>query len=286
MLMRPNSLCVPLSCVRVDFASVRHPKRLFDVRLVAPEQGGTPMKRCVVVVIALTAFFVGCPGVEGPRGPEGRRGPEGTEGPRGQEGLRGPEGPQGQQGAEGLQGPAGGSCSVSQVTSSTAAIACADGTSATLTAPTPVVDVPSGVISMWSGRIDDVPQGWRLCDGANGTPDLRDRFVLGVNADEDPGETGGANSIALSVAQLPPHTHTGDTDDDGAHQHFVPFSFPGAGTPSGIGAVSAPEVTGCCFTTTNGSGAHSHHITTDATGAGAPVDIRPRYFRIAFIAKI
>ncbi len=40
--------------------------------------------------------------------------------------------------------------------------------------------VPSGVIVMWSGAIGSIPSGWALCDGANGTPDLRTRFVLGA----------------------------------------------------------------------------------------------------------
>ena len=40
--------------------------------------------------------------------------------------------------------------------------------------------VPRGVIVMWSGSIADIPQGWALCDGTNGTPDLRDRFVVGA----------------------------------------------------------------------------------------------------------
>lgn len=43
--------------------------------------------------------------------------------------------------------------------------------------------VPSGVILLWSGTIATIPQGWALCDGTNGTPDLRDRFVVGARQD-------------------------------------------------------------------------------------------------------
>lgn len=34
---------------------------------------------------------------------------------------------------------------------------------------------------MWSGAVDTIPQGWTLCDGENGTPDLRGKFVVGAN---------------------------------------------------------------------------------------------------------
>lgn len=40
--------------------------------------------------------------------------------------------------------------------------------------------IPSGAIIMWSGDTSNIPSGWRLCNGENGTPDLRDRFILGA----------------------------------------------------------------------------------------------------------
>jgi hypothetical protein len=43
--------------------------------------------------------------------------------------------------------------------------------------------LPRGLIALWSGRIAQVPSGWALCDGRNGTPDLRDRFVVGAGQD-------------------------------------------------------------------------------------------------------
>lgn len=44
---------------------------------------------------------------------------------------------------------------------------------------------PSGGIIMWSGSYEDIPDGWQLCDGTNGTPDLRGRFVLGAAVGPD-----------------------------------------------------------------------------------------------------
>ncbi len=44
--------------------------------------------------------------------------------------------------------------------------------------------VSAGVIVAWSGAISDIPSGWVLCDGQNGTPDLRDKFIVGAREDE------------------------------------------------------------------------------------------------------
>lgn len=44
--------------------------------------------------------------------------------------------------------------------------------------------VPSGVILMWSGPVATIPSGWNLCDGTSGTPDLRDKFIVGAKQDD------------------------------------------------------------------------------------------------------
>ena len=59
--------------------------------------------------------------------------------------------------------------------------------------------VPSGVILMWSGTTDNIPKGWFLCDGTNGTPNLRDRFIIGAGGKYSPGATGGAASVTPEV---------------------------------------------------------------------------------------
>lgn len=40
-------------------------------------------------------------------------------------------------------------------------------------------DIPTYLISMWSGPLETIPDGWHICDGTMGTPDLRDSFVIG-----------------------------------------------------------------------------------------------------------
>lgn len=69
--------------------------------------------------------------------------------------------------------------------------------------------VPSGTIAIWTDTISTIPQGWVLCDGTNGTPDLRVRFPKCVpNAVTNPGLIGGAETVVLSLAQIPSHSHS------------------------------------------------------------------------------
>lgn len=81
--------------------------------------------------------------------------------------------------------------------------------------------IPLGGIIMWSGGA--VPDGWALCDGSTGTPDLRGRFVLGsgTGASLTPrtiGQSGGEEETILTVAQMPQHAH-GITDPGHTHSY-------------------------------------------------------------------
>lgn len=71
------------------------------------------------------------------------------------------------------------------------------------------MSVPPGVIWPWYHTEEQtVPDGWALCDGENGTPDLRGRFLLGASDDHIMGETGGEEEVTLTVEQMPKHTHS------------------------------------------------------------------------------
>lgn len=150
--------------------------------------------------------------------------------------------------------------------------------------------VPSGIIAMWSGAVGAIPTGWRLCDGTNGTPDLRDRFIVGAGTTYAVGDTGGANSVTLTEGQIPGHTHTfsGSTNTTGSHTH-TEQNYPSNGTGDGVG----PGASCCGGTLTNSgvqtlaAGDHSHTFsgTTASTGGGASHENRPPYYALAYIMK-
>ena len=83
-----------------------------------------------------------------------------------------------------------------------------DGTSIQITSGGEILAaVPSGGIIEWSGASDAIPNGYYLCDGTNGTPDLRGVFVIGAGGDYDVGATGGEATHALIADEIPPHLH-------------------------------------------------------------------------------
>ena len=181
---------------------------------------------------------------------------------------------------------------------------------------------PSGGIIMWSGTIANIPTGFVICDGTNGTPNLTDRFIVGSKTDSgathDIGDTGGANSLTLSSGQLPSHSHgVGNlaAATGGSHSHTGNTSNVGNHTHTGGGAINSPSnaiygafntstfkgygVGDSSNTNTGGAGSHSHTITTNsggehshniagntgAQGSGSSIDNRPAYFALAFIMK-
>ncbi len=107
------------------------------------------------------------------------------------------------------------------------------------------VDVPNmgGIIAMYEGLAADIPAGWALCDGTNGTPDLRDRFAVGAGGAYAPGDVGGASTVTLTEAQLPSHAHGTSVTSAGAHSH--------TGTTAGAGNHAHSG-------STSGAGSHSH----------------------------
>ena len=80
---------------------------------------------------------------------------------------------------------------------------------------------PIGGIILWNGSTGNIPPNFRLCDGQNGTPDLRDRFIVGAGGGYTPGDTGGSNQVTLTEAQLATHSHGDGTysTDVNTHKH-------------------------------------------------------------------
>lgn len=72
------------------------------------------------------------------------------------------------------------------------------------------VEIPIGGIILWSGNETSIPINWQLCDGTNGTPDLRNQFVVGAGGTYDVGDTGGESQHTLTINEMPSHNHTAD----------------------------------------------------------------------------
>ena len=77
--------------------------------------------------------------------------------------------------------------------------------------------VPPGGAILWYGSVAEVPDGWRICDGTNGTPDMRDRVAVGAGGLYSLGQAGGGNTATSSTAGT--HAHTALTA--GAHAHSI-----------------------------------------------------------------
>jgi microcystin-dependent protein len=75
----------------------------------------------------------------------------------------------------------------------------------------------TGMIMMFTGS--SAPSGWAFCDGNNGTPDLRDKFIVGAGSTYGVGDTGGANSVTLTESQMPSHNHTFSGSNTHSHDY-------------------------------------------------------------------
>lgn len=48
---------------------------------------------------------------------------------------------------------------------------------------------PIGTIKLWYGDAEEIPRGWAVCNGDNGTPDMTDRIPVGAGGEYDMGDT-------------------------------------------------------------------------------------------------
>lgn len=141
--------------------------------------------------------------------------------------------------------------------------------------------IPTGVIVMWSGSVFDIPKGWQLCDDTpisgtdKRTPDLRGRFIVGYNKDDNDYESlslkGGNKRISLREENTPPHRHLSGICDNG-NEMFLEYGS--LEKKSGNSALKGEG--GTCY----------FQGYTSVDGNAAPFDVRPPYFVLAFIIKI
>ncbi len=124
--------------------------------------------------------------------------------------------------------------------------------------------VPTGTIMAYNGTT--APNGWVLCDGTNGTPNLKGRFILGTGSNTDLttrtlGQTGGAETVTLTVDQFPSHNH-----------HF---------SGSNIASTPWPDP----FTMKPIAKSANNEGTTNNTGGGQSHENMPPFYVLTYIMK-
>lgn len=167
-----------------------------------------------------------------------------------------------------------------------------------------------GMIVLWSGSQGAIPAGWVLCDGNNGSPDLRDRFVVGAGSSYAVGNAAGsvskttdtvgahahggsAGSTALSETQMPKHYHlmvgpNSITVPQGGSSSYGNY---GGGTPDDIAVNYATWSTGndaasgSASTGTSSGAGHTHTISADGSHSHNITDARPPYYALCYIMK-
>ena len=163
--------------------------------------------------------------------------------------------------------------------------------------------MPSGGIIMWSGSTGNIPTGWTLCDGTDGAPDLRDRFIAGAGGQYNSNDTGGEDTVTLTESEMPSHDHSGSTPTGGAHNHGLLNDYDGESsndifrtynslTSDGFETFEQPDPTPVYDVTNDAGdpfiegGSHSHSLNIDDAGGDASHENRPQFYALAFIYKL
>lgn len=128
--------------------------------------------------------------------------------------------------------------------------------------------VPNGAILMWSGEETNIPDGWALCDGTNGTPDLRGRFIIGSNSKYKVHSQGGSTTINLK------HTH----EYEGTTKRTPDYA-------PDIVRFREGDTTGYVFDMPSEEHTHEYSGTTKVSEV-AEENIIPPYYALCYIMKI
>lgn len=134
--------------------------------------------------------------------------------------------------------------------------------------------IPVGGIILWSGAQNAIPYGWQLCNGSAGTPDLRDKFVVGAGSTYAVGATGGAASAT-------PSAHAGAAvAAHAAHRHPTKN---GAGTQAGS-SFNSWDATVPNNETADNSSTLDHSVTQPA--AHSAIATLPPYYALCWIMRL
>ena len=146
-------------------------------------------------------------------------------------------------------------------------------------APASAPAIPAGCIVLWSGSTGSIPATWYLCDGTNGTPDLRNSFIVGAGSTYAVNATGGtADAIVVT------HTHTATTTaTDSGHTHNTYGAYGGGGNPGGSLNTNNPG--GKDMPTTTGNANITASTTVASAGVSGTNANLPPYYALAYIMK-
>jgi hypothetical protein len=146
----------------------------------------------------------------------------------------------------------------------------------------------SGMIMMWSGSANNIPIGWALCNGQQGTPDLRDRFIVAAGSNNyAPGNTGEPDSHTHSIN--PPSTNL-TINSGGGHTHALPSAWFQSRCRSDDKGHTVLDVAGQGGPySTQSDGSHSHTGSVDIaefTSSSSSGLNRPKWYALCFIMKL
>lgn len=173
--------------------------------------------------------------------------------------------------------------------------------------------VELGMIMIWSGAELDIPAGWALCNGLNGTPDLRDKFIVGAGGvNYAVGDTGGNTTHAhgttmdaaggftatitvadhiLTESEIPAHNHGNGVSDDNVGTLFT-YGTKTAPIGGNINNDPGTNTTQGLTETIGGDGGHSHGATADPvpdhthTLNNASASSLPPYYALCYIMRV
>lgn len=131
---------------------------------------------------------------------------------------------------------------------------------------------PRGVIIPWYAKSGAFPQGWAICDGANGTPDLRGRFLYGVGNMNDVGGNGGSakHSHPISNVSVSVSGTTATTQQPGSTSD--PYKI--------------DDNKGCCPQVAGLAHNHAFSGTGAANGNTQEADSLPPYITVLYMMKL
>lgn len=118
---------------------------------------------------------------------------------------------------------------------------------------------------LYCGSVTDIPEGWYLCDGVDGRPNLKGMFIVGLDPDnpdyDEIGNKGGLDKVALTAANNGPHSHS-----------YTQYTLDQTVSKNGSGIRGL-----------NQNNTQSGNFTTGSSGTGTPHENRPPYYTLAYI---